>query len=114
MARARVLALALLAAMAVAAPGAQAEAGAAVERAGAGGPRRQLRIFRTKDEEAAHKQQREALVNVRPARSLMARARPPCACAPGLLFKPGRAHSGFRSLTRCHASADGVQAAGGG
>jgi hypothetical protein len=66
-----------------------------VERAGAGGPRRQLRIFRTKDEEAAHKQQREALVNVRPARSLMARARPPCACAPGLLLSPGARIQGF-------------------
>ena len=112
MARARVLALALLAAMAVAAPGAQADGGAGLERAGAGEPRRTLRVFRTKDEEAAHKQQREALVNVRPARSLMARARPPSAAAGAC--RPGRAHSGFRSLTRPLPASDGVQAAGGG
>ena len=79
----RVLALALLAVIAVTAPGASAEAVSTPLRAGSGaGPRRGLRLFRTKDEEAAHKQQREALVNVRPARRFMARprarARPGC------------------------------------
>jgi len=107
----RVLALALLALLAVAVAGAQAESAAL--RAGAGAqPRRSLSIFRTKDEEAAHKQQREALVNVRPARSVMARAHRACAAGPP---GPGARNQGFAlTLAPLCLCSGGVQAAGGG